>query len=139
MNSWQLKPVLSVSGIVHLPDLPEKIQPHFAYSVWCQKDHAFGSHPFRTVERKPSRTLSVPTPSAVGQKEMENAVHYESLLSSIQRPKSDKVFFKYNYIKQKKEKKSKLCLPILQFSTCGDQKENPFPSSLKLRVETCKR
>lgn len=66
---------------------PEKTQPHFAYSVWCQKDHTLGSHPFKTVERKPRHTYSMPTLSAVGQKEMKNAENYESLLSSIQRPK----------------------------------------------------
>lgn len=67
--------------------LPEKTQPHFASSVWCQKDHTLGSHPFRAVERKPRHTYSMPTLSAVGQKAMRNAKDYESLLSSIQEAK----------------------------------------------------
>lgn len=65
-----------MSTIVHLPNLPEKTQPHFAYSVWCQKDHTFGFHPFRTIERKPRHTSSVPALPAVGQKEMKNAGSY---------------------------------------------------------------
>lgn len=89
-----------MSTTVHLPNLPEKTQPHFAYSVWCQNDRLLTFVFFRVVESKPRNTSSMPTVPGVGQKKMKNAE--SSLLSSIQRSKEDKEFLKYNYIKNNK-------------------------------------
>lgn len=124
--------------VVHLPNSLEKTQPHLAYSVWCQKDHTLGSRLFRTVERKPRHTSRMPTLSAVGQKEMNNAENYESLLSSIQWQNDKGFIYVYNYMKRRKRSQNYASLISVLNVWRSERKICSF-HLLKLLVKTSKK